>query len=167
MQTDMKMSKIIWNTMKPSIFYGCCDVLLYYIDAILCDTIFWWIVQDWELRYLHENYSQALDPNTTLLQPCPDVYWFPVFTPAFTWSLIDEMENFGSWSNGQNSVSQRSTVPLNTACITLEDIFFASFKYNCFLFCYITIKSKKKGTKNESWWNQWNHIYFHKKEYRY
>ncbi|XP_064610381.1 procollagen-lysine,2-oxoglutarate 5-dioxygenase 1-like isoform X2 [Liolophura sinensis] len=58
---------------------------------------------DWELRYLHENYTQALDPNTTLLQPCPDVYWFPIFTPAFTLALIDEMENLGTWSNGQNS----------------------------------------------------------------
>ena len=26
---------------------------------------------DWELRYLHPNYSQSLEENATIRQPCP------------------------------------------------------------------------------------------------
>jgi len=26
---------------------------------------------DWELRYLHQNYSQSLEENATIRQPCP------------------------------------------------------------------------------------------------
>lgn len=37
-------------------------------------------------------------------QPCPDVYWFPVVTPTFCTHLIEEMENFGQWSDGSNKV---------------------------------------------------------------
>ena len=32
---------------------------------------------DWELRYLHVNYSQSLEEGNKPQQPCPDVYWFP------------------------------------------------------------------------------------------
>ncbi|TSL97308.1 Procollagen-lysine,2-oxoglutarate 5-dioxygenase 1 [Bagarius yarrelli] len=35
-------------------------------------------------------------------QPCPDVYWFPVFTNVACEHLIEEMENFGQWSGGGN-----------------------------------------------------------------
>jgi hypothetical protein len=65
---------------------------------------------DWELRYLHPNWSKALEPNLTLeammadkeMMPCPDVFWFPVVTPRYCSELIAEMENYGKWSDGSN-----------------------------------------------------------------
>ncbi|CAL1268445.1 unnamed protein product [Larinioides sclopetarius] len=57
---------------------------------------------DWEYRYIHENYSKVLQPEYQVDMPCPDVYWFPVVTPTFCQHLIDEMENFGQWSDGSN-----------------------------------------------------------------
>ncbi|XP_073976673.1 procollagen lysyl hydroxylase [Rhodnius prolixus] len=58
--------------------------------------------RDWEQRYLHPNFSQSLQPDNVLLQPCPDVYWFPVVTPRFCKELIEIMEAFGKWSAGSN-----------------------------------------------------------------
>ena len=78
---------------------------------------------DWEKRYLHVNYSEGLDTAKEvlmvrstnfqivrqlkyfLLQPCPDVYWFPILTERFCDELVGEMENFGKWSDGTNTVS--------------------------------------------------------------
>jgi len=57
---------------------------------------------DWELRYLHANWSKSLEPNSTLIQPCPDVYWFPVLTPRYCREHVAEVENFGKWSDGSN-----------------------------------------------------------------
>ncbi len=84
---------------------------------------------DWEKRYLHVNYSQNLNMelNVSMVgsyfwnfmideevlnnlnffsQPCPDVYWFPMTTERFADELVGEMENFGQWSDGTNSVSK-------------------------------------------------------------
>lgn len=33
-------------------------------------------------------------------QPCPDVYWFPIFTDVACNHLVEEMEHFGKWSGG-------------------------------------------------------------------
>lgn len=41
-------------------------------------------------------------------QPCPDVYWFPIFTEAACDELVEEMEHYGQWSLGDNKVG---TVP--------------------------------------------------------
>lgn len=60
--------------------------------------------KDWESKYLHPNYSRALDPAFVIDQPCPDVYWFPILTPAFCDELIQELEHFGKWSSGTNQV---------------------------------------------------------------
>nr|CAD7453420.1 unnamed protein product [Timema tahoe] len=57
---------------------------------------------DWEQRYIHENYSENLNPNHTAEQPCPDVYWFPIVTPRFCKEFIEIMEAFGQWSDGTN-----------------------------------------------------------------
>lgn len=57
---------------------------------------------DWEHRYIHENYSKVLEPTYVVEMPCPDVYWFPVVSPTFCKHLINEMENFGQWSDGSN-----------------------------------------------------------------
>lgn len=37
-------------------------------------------------------------------QPCPDVYWFPVFSDVACDHLVEEMEHFGQWSGGRNKV---------------------------------------------------------------
>lgn len=38
------------------------------------------------------------------VQPCPDVYWFPIFSDVACRHLVEEMENFGQWSGGANTV---------------------------------------------------------------
>lgn len=66
---------------------------------------------DWEQRYIHENYTENFNPNKTALQPCPDVYWFPVTTMRFCKDLINLVETFGQWSDGKNSVSLITFIP--------------------------------------------------------
>ncbi|GLV38762.1 procollagen lysyl hydroxylase [Carabus blaptoides fortunei] len=57
---------------------------------------------DWERRYIHPDYPDNLHPDKKALQPCPDVYWFPVTSMRFCTDLINMMENFGQWSSGKN-----------------------------------------------------------------
>uniref|UniRef100_A0A672P6Z4 Procollagen-lysine,2-oxoglutarate 5-dioxygenase 1 n=1 Tax=Sinocyclocheilus grahami TaxID=75366 RepID=A0A672P6Z4_SINGR len=57
---------------------------------------------EWEERYIHENYSNVLKDGF-IETPCPDVYWFPVFTDVACKHLIEEMEHFGQWSGGGNT----------------------------------------------------------------
>lgn len=59
---------------------------------------------DWEKRYLHENYSLSLEEGFVPQQPCPDVFWFPIISDRFADELVAEMEAFGSWSDGTNKV---------------------------------------------------------------
>ncbi|XP_048505479.1 procollagen-lysine,2-oxoglutarate 5-dioxygenase isoform X1 [Athalia rosae] len=58
---------------------------------------------DWQQRYIHENYTENFNPNKAPIQPCPDVFWFPIVTTRFTRELIEIMEAFGQWSDGSNS----------------------------------------------------------------
>ncbi|EFN70276.1 Procollagen-lysine,2-oxoglutarate 5-dioxygenase 3 [Camponotus floridanus] len=57
---------------------------------------------DWEKRYIHPNYSENFNPDKKPIQPCPDVYWFPIATLRFTSELIGIVETFGQWSDGSN-----------------------------------------------------------------
>ncbi|GFG29485.1 hypothetical protein Cfor_05047, partial [Coptotermes formosanus] len=57
---------------------------------------------DWEQRYIHDNYTKNFDPNNTIAQPCPDVYWFPLVKPRFCKEFIEIMEAYGQWSDGSN-----------------------------------------------------------------
>ncbi|XP_021914399.1 procollagen-lysine,2-oxoglutarate 5-dioxygenase 1 isoform X2 [Zootermopsis nevadensis] len=57
---------------------------------------------DWEQRYIHENYTENFNPNNTIAQPCPDVYWFPLVNPRFCKEFIEIMETYGQWSDGTN-----------------------------------------------------------------
>ncbi|XP_072758610.1 procollagen-lysine,2-oxoglutarate 5-dioxygenase isoform X2 [Anoplolepis gracilipes] len=61
---------------------------------------------DWEKRYIHPNYSDIFDPDKKPIQPCPDVYWFPIASPRFTSELIGIVETFGQWSDGSNHDSR-------------------------------------------------------------
>ncbi|XP_018319536.1 procollagen-lysine,2-oxoglutarate 5-dioxygenase 3 isoform X2 [Agrilus planipennis] len=56
----------------------------------------------WEERYIHPNYSNSLQPGNTPVQPCPDVYWFPIGTERFCNNMIQMVESFGQWSDGSN-----------------------------------------------------------------
>jgi len=58
---------------------------------------------NWEMRYLHRNYSESLVEGHEPANPCPDVYWFPVFTERFCDDFVAEAENFGKWSSGSNT----------------------------------------------------------------
>lgn len=58
---------------------------------------------DWEQRYIHPDYLKHLDPEFKSLEPCPDVYWFPIGTDQFADDMIAIMENYGKWSDGSNS----------------------------------------------------------------
>ncbi|GAU97710.1 hypothetical protein RvY_08960 [Ramazzottius varieornatus] len=57
---------------------------------------------DWEYRYIHQDYNTVKQPDTIVEQPCTDVYWFPLVTPAYATDLIAIMEGYGKWSNGKN-----------------------------------------------------------------
>ncbi|XP_030041541.1 procollagen-lysine,2-oxoglutarate 5-dioxygenase 1 isoform X1 [Microcaecilia unicolor] len=61
--------------------------------------------KDWEEKYIHENYTMVLQ-GKHLETPCPDVYWFPIFTEAACDELVEEMEHFGQWSSGNNMDSR-------------------------------------------------------------
>ncbi|XP_067423547.1 procollagen-lysine,2-oxoglutarate 5-dioxygenase 1 [Emydura macquarii macquarii] len=57
--------------------------------------------EDWKEKYIHENYTLALK-GKLVETPCPDVYWFPIFTDTACDELVEEMEHFGQWSKGDN-----------------------------------------------------------------
>ncbi|XP_074831725.1 procollagen-lysine,2-oxoglutarate 5-dioxygenase 1 isoform X2 [Carettochelys insculpta] len=61
--------------------------------------------EDWKEKYIHENYTLALKGKLVEM-PCPDVYWFPIFTDDACDELVEEMENFGQWSTGDNKDSR-------------------------------------------------------------
>uniref|UniRef100_A0A669DG24 Procollagen-lysine,2-oxoglutarate 5-dioxygenase 1 n=1 Tax=Oreochromis niloticus TaxID=8128 RepID=A0A669DG24_ORENI len=56
---------------------------------------------DWEERYIHENYTRIMK-DKLIENPCPDVYWFPVFSSVACNHMIEEMEHYGKWSGGAN-----------------------------------------------------------------
>ncbi|XP_078281836.1 procollagen-lysine,2-oxoglutarate 5-dioxygenase 1 [Rhinoraja longicauda] len=57
--------------------------------------------KDWEEKYIHPNWSRIIE-DKILLEPCPDVYWFPIFTERGCDDIVEEMEHFGQWSSGGN-----------------------------------------------------------------
>lgn len=59
--------------------------------------------RDWEQRYISPEYWQALNPNTLNEMPCPDVYWFPMFTTRFCEEFIALADDNGGWSDGSNN----------------------------------------------------------------
>ncbi|XP_077693558.1 procollagen-lysine,2-oxoglutarate 5-dioxygenase 1 isoform X2 [Eretmochelys imbricata] len=61
--------------------------------------------EDWKEKYIHENYTLALKGKLVEM-PCPDVYWFPIFTDVACDELVEEMEHFGQWSKGDNTATR-------------------------------------------------------------
>ncbi|XP_069070003.1 procollagen-lysine,2-oxoglutarate 5-dioxygenase 2 isoform X2 [Pleurodeles waltl] len=62
---------------------------------------------DWKEKYINPNYSKIFTDNI-VEQPCPDVYWFPIFSDKACDELVEEMENFGQWSGGKHHDSRIS-----------------------------------------------------------
>ncbi|XP_073513338.1 procollagen-lysine,2-oxoglutarate 5-dioxygenase 1 [Phyllobates terribilis] len=58
-------------------------------------------IQDWKEKYIHPNHTFAVK-GKLIESPCPDVYWFPLFTETACDELVEEMENYGQWSGGNN-----------------------------------------------------------------
>lgn len=67
-----------------------------------------------------------------VLQPCPDVFWFPVFSEKACDELVEEMENYGSWSGGRHEVSVVSAASLSASVTTAGTAFFSLFLWSCF-----------------------------------
>ncbi|XP_048853739.1 multifunctional procollagen lysine hydroxylase and glycosyltransferase LH3-like [Brienomyrus brachyistius] len=60
---------------------------------------------DWEEKYIHENYSEILEDGSSIVEePCPDVYWFPVFSSKLCDELVETMESFSQWSREGHKV---------------------------------------------------------------
>ncbi|KAM6414638.1 procollagen-lysine,2-oxoglutarate 5-dioxygenase 2 isoform 2-T2 [Rhynochetos jubatus] len=62
---------------------------------------------DWKETYINPNYSKIFTDNI-VEQPCPDVFWFPIFSDAACDELVEEMEHFGQWSGGKHQDSRIS-----------------------------------------------------------
>ncbi|XP_029304955.1 LOW QUALITY PROTEIN: procollagen-lysine,2-oxoglutarate 5-dioxygenase 1 [Cottoperca gobio] len=57
---------------------------------------------DWQERYIHENYTYIMK-DKLIETPCPDVYWFPIFSDVACDHIVEELEHFGKWSGGANT----------------------------------------------------------------
>lgn len=57
---------------------------------------------DWQERYIHENYTRIMK-DKLIETPCPDVYWFPIFSDVACNHIVEEMEHNGRWSGGANT----------------------------------------------------------------
>ncbi|XP_042314980.1 procollagen-lysine,2-oxoglutarate 5-dioxygenase 2 isoform X3 [Sceloporus undulatus] len=62
---------------------------------------------DWKETYINPNYSKIFTENI-VEQPCPDVFWFPIFSEAACDELVQEMEHYGQWSGGKHHDSRIS-----------------------------------------------------------
>uniref|UniRef100_A0A671XLN7 procollagen-lysine 5-dioxygenase n=1 Tax=Sparus aurata TaxID=8175 RepID=A0A671XLN7_SPAAU len=56
---------------------------------------------DWKEKYIHPNYTRIFTENH-MEEPCPDVFWFPVFSEKACDEIVGEMEHYGSWSGGRH-----------------------------------------------------------------
>uniref|UniRef100_A0A8D3ANE0 procollagen-lysine 5-dioxygenase n=1 Tax=Scophthalmus maximus TaxID=52904 RepID=A0A8D3ANE0_SCOMX len=56
---------------------------------------------DWKEKYIHQNYTRIFTENH-MEEPCPDVFWFPVFSEKACDEIVEEMEHYGTWSGGRH-----------------------------------------------------------------
>lgn len=107
--------------------------------------------EDWERRYLHPEYLSALNLTTLNDLPCPDVYWFPLFSEIFCTHLIDTMEGFDGWSGSSNSDNR---VPGGYENVPTDDVHMTQVDYqeeaNHIIKEYVRPFAEKVGTC--SWW---------------
>ncbi|KAJ7324812.1 hypothetical protein JRQ81_017832 [Phrynocephalus forsythii] len=60
---------------------------------------------DWKATYINPNYSKIFTEHI-VEQPCPDVFWFPIFSETACDELVEEMEHYGQWSGGKHRDSR-------------------------------------------------------------
>ncbi|XP_033115227.1 procollagen-lysine,2-oxoglutarate 5-dioxygenase 1-like [Anneissia japonica] len=60
------------------------------------------ICSDWERLYLRPDYWDALKEDAEIESPCPDVYRFPLISELYAKHMIEELNAYGQWSNGDN-----------------------------------------------------------------
>uniref|UniRef100_A0A8C6L1M2 Procollagen-lysine,2-oxoglutarate 5-dioxygenase 1 n=1 Tax=Nothobranchius furzeri TaxID=105023 RepID=A0A8C6L1M2_NOTFU len=64
--------------------------------------------ENYRTEHLHNDLWQIFENQQVnvsegeLVSPCPDVYWFPIFTDVACNHMVEEMEHFGKWSGGGN-----------------------------------------------------------------
>uniref|UniRef100_A0A3P9D4F1 procollagen-lysine 5-dioxygenase n=1 Tax=Maylandia zebra TaxID=106582 RepID=A0A3P9D4F1_9CICH len=57
---------------------------------------------DWKEKYIHSTTLEFSLTTTWSRFPCPDVFWFAVFSEKACDELVEEMEHYGSWSGGKH-----------------------------------------------------------------
>lgn len=62
---------------------------------------------DWKEKYINRDYAKIFTENI-VEQPCPDVFWFPIFSEKACDELVEEMEHYGQWSGGKHHDSRIS-----------------------------------------------------------
>lgn len=62
---------------------------------------------EWEEKYLHPEFFKNKHNLGSLkcLEPCTDVFNFPLFNKVFCTELIEKMETYGKWSKGKDEHS--------------------------------------------------------------
>uniref|UniRef100_A0A3Q1EZ23 Procollagen-lysine,2-oxoglutarate 5-dioxygenase 1 n=1 Tax=Acanthochromis polyacanthus TaxID=80966 RepID=A0A3Q1EZ23_9TELE len=61
--------------------------------------------ENYQTTHLHNDLWQIFENPVLMLLaalPCPDVYWFPIFSDVACNHLVEEMEHYGKWSGGGN-----------------------------------------------------------------
>ncbi|XP_018024064.2 procollagen-lysine,2-oxoglutarate 5-dioxygenase 1-like, partial [Hyalella azteca] len=104
MATNYRAKDVLMYAVNLEHYGHLVDNALYPVDKLHPDL--WHVAmnrEDWEARYLHPDYYKALNLSTLNELPCPDVYWFPVFSERFCTDLIETMEDYGEWSGGKNT----------------------------------------------------------------
>uniref|UniRef100_A0A671XN79 procollagen-lysine 5-dioxygenase n=1 Tax=Sparus aurata TaxID=8175 RepID=A0A671XN79_SPAAU len=56
----------------------------------------------WQIFENPVSVHRSLSDRVFVLQPCPDVFWFPVFSEKACDEIVGEMEHYGSWSGGRH-----------------------------------------------------------------
>lgn len=61
-------------------------------------------VTTWVQTKVRDRTFYGICVSSSVPQPCPDVYWFPIFSDVACDHIVEEMEHFGKWSGGGNVV---------------------------------------------------------------
>jgi procollagen-lysine,2-oxoglutarate 5-dioxygenase, invertebrate len=86
-------------------------------------------LRDWTEKYIHPEYKDYVTGEKKLLEPCPDVFWFPVVNDLFCDDVIEMMEDYGKWSGGNDNVNDERlpggyenvpTVDIHTKQVSFE-----------------------------------------------
>uniref|UniRef100_A0A3Q4BE91 Procollagen-lysine,2-oxoglutarate 5-dioxygenase 1 n=1 Tax=Mola mola TaxID=94237 RepID=A0A3Q4BE91_MOLML len=96
---------------------------------------------DWQERYIHENYTR-ITKDKLIETPCPDVYWFPIFSEVACNHIVEEMEHFGRWSGGNDTRIQGGYENVPTIDIHMNQVNFEK-EWHKFLLEYVAPITEK------------------------